>query len=333
MVKILFDKSLLSRRIRLGKAHQSPTLSYSSTEGPKASLCKTESDPSPSSSTACVIIRDEREYILEWIAYHEIIGFDRFIVYDNGSSDGTIDILAPLDRCGRIDYVWWPDRPGVVPQLSAYKDAISKVSTEWVSFLDVDEFLNLKSITCIGDFLRRFPTTVGGVAINWKMFGSSGLRSRQPGLVIERFTRCADLSHGAGPNSEYGFAWQVKSVARVRAIESVSFHVHKLKPQFYYTNPSGQDYLDHSIDFEVAQVNHYAVKSWEEFLAKSKKNRANFSPEKNAKGEYWEPDPEAAGSCYFQAYDLNAMEDVDMLSFSIRVHDRIAQLQHIIDNA
>jgi len=41
----------------------------------------------------CAIVKDERRYLAEWIAYHSVIGFDHFFLYDNGSSDTTLAIL------------------------------------------------------------------------------------------------------------------------------------------------------------------------------------------------------------------------------------------------
>jgi Glycosyltransferase family 92 len=287
---------------------------------------------SPLSCTVCIIVKDEMTYILEWIAYYEIIGFDRIIFYDNNSSDGTTDILLSLANIGRINYVSWPDVPGVVTQYAAYRDALTRISTEWVAFLDIDEFLLLKSHLCMTDFLRSFPPTVGGIAVNWKMFGSSGHRTRTQGLVIERFTKCANLDHGRYANSEYGFGWQIKSIVRLRALESVDYHFHVLKEPFSYVNSVGQAYVERSVCYEGAQVNHYAVKSWEEFLEKTKKSRVNFTPEKNAQDEYWEHDlTEYSGySEYFDVYDINSLDDVSMLRYEEIVSKRVVELKRIL---
>jgi hypothetical protein len=48
------------------------------------------------------IFKDEAPYLLEWIAFHKMIGVALFVLYDNGSTDG-----GP-----------WSDRPG---QISAYR--------------------------------------------------------------------------------------------------------------------------------------------------------------------------------------------------------------------
>jgi hypothetical protein len=279
--------------------------------------------PCTSTCTACVIVKDEVKYILEWVAYHEIIGFDKIIVYDNGSSDGTSNVLLSLEKIGRITYVSWPSSHGTVPQQLAYNDALTRISTEWVAFLDIDEFLLLKSHLCMTDFLRSFSPSVGGIAVNWKMFGSSGHQTRTQALVIERFTKCANLDHGKYANSEYGFGWQVKSIVRPRSLERADIHLHVLKKPFSYVNAIGQAYVEGSVNYDGAQVNHYAVKSWEEYLDKTRKSRSNLTPE----ASYWDG---GRVSEYFDAYDLNATDDVTMLGYTEIVNRRVDQLERLL---
>ena len=39
----------------------------------------------------CAIFKDEAPYLLEWLAFHRMIGVDLFVLYDNGSNDGGAD--------------------------------------------------------------------------------------------------------------------------------------------------------------------------------------------------------------------------------------------------
>jgi len=49
--------------------------------------------------TALTMMRDEAPALLEWIAFQDVIGFDRIVVYTNDCRDGTD---AMLDRLGQI---------------------------------------------------------------------------------------------------------------------------------------------------------------------------------------------------------------------------------------
>jgi hypothetical protein len=41
----------------------------------------------------CALFKDEAPYLLEWLAFHRMIGVDLFVLYDNGSSDGGADLV------------------------------------------------------------------------------------------------------------------------------------------------------------------------------------------------------------------------------------------------
>ena len=42
-------------------------------------------------------MKNEGPYILEWLAYHRIVGFEDFLIYTNDCEDGTTEILEPND--------------------------------------------------------------------------------------------------------------------------------------------------------------------------------------------------------------------------------------------
>ncbi|HSF92434.1 MAG TPA: glycosyltransferase family 2 protein, partial [Paracoccaceae bacterium] len=54
--------------------------------------------------TILATMKNEAPFILEWVAYHQIIGFDKFVIFSNDSTDGTTEILDALDRAGIINH-------------------------------------------------------------------------------------------------------------------------------------------------------------------------------------------------------------------------------------
>ena len=64
-------------------------------------------------ATVCAIMRGEGPYILNWVAWQPLLGFDQILVYDNDSADGTTATFAALARTQLLTHVPWPDRPGV----------------------------------------------------------------------------------------------------------------------------------------------------------------------------------------------------------------------------
>ena len=91
----------------------------------------------------CIFARNEGPHILEWIAYHRVIGVTHFFVYDHGSHDETASVLAPLVQSGTV--ILHDVKHMNVRQVQGFiiNDCLSKykASVEWIAHFDVDEFL------------------------------------------------------------------------------------------------------------------------------------------------------------------------------------------------
>lgn len=91
-------------------------------------------------------MRNEAPFILEWVAYHLEIGFERMIVFLNDCCDGTDEILVVLDAAGIITH-----SPYVVDHSQSVAEQVAqKVRDQnmipdgsWAIWLDADEFLNI----------------------------------------------------------------------------------------------------------------------------------------------------------------------------------------------
>ena len=54
------------------------------------------------------IVKNEARYLLEWIAFHRVVGIHKLFIADNGGDDDTSELLERLDRAGyivRFDFV------------------------------------------------------------------------------------------------------------------------------------------------------------------------------------------------------------------------------------
>lgn len=150
--------------------------------------------PTPIRLGICAIVRDEAAYVEEWVAFHRRQGVSEFRIYDNGSVDGTPEILKQLG----IDPIIWAGRPDdfVAMQQAAYEEAARALAgtVDWLAFIDVDEFVFGRNRP-LAEVLTAFTANVGAIAVQQRLFGSNGLRTWSPGLVVQRFTRCARLDH------------------------------------------------------------------------------------------------------------------------------------------
>lgn len=214
------------------------------------------------------IVKNEEKYLLEWIAYHRVIGVDHFLIYNNESTDGTEEILKSLSKAGIVTYLNWPTHPeraaicGLSPQLCAYWNGWSNLfgQSEWIAFIDADEFIMLNRHEEISEFLDSCAN-FSGIALNWKMFGSSGEQYYHDEPVIKRFT----MSKQSGG---------IKTIAKTEKILCISNHPHSCRfidSHYYYpdkTSATEDSSKWRHIDYSIALLNHYFTKSREEWTEK-----------------------------------------------------------------
>jgi glycosyltransferase involved in cell wall biosynthesis len=244
----------------------------------------------------CLIAKDEERYLLEWMAYNLVLGFDEILVYDNDSVDGSrrlVEQAGEADR--RIRYVPWPGVPGRSPQVTAYNHALGNTDADWIAFIDADEFIVLSEHGTIGEFLAGFDEAAGAVCLHWRLFGSSGHTAYADDLVIRRFTRC-----------DRRYNHHVKSIVRRSCMAQMHIHVGRLSSGTYVDANGApvtpQFKIEPIPSRHPASINHYVLKSAEEYqgkMARGQACRASDSPDRRAKftPEFW------------AAHDRNDVED------------------------
>ncbi len=230
--------------------------------------------PKPHYLTVCAIARDEGPYLLEWIAHHRAVGVDHFVIFDNDSRDDTPALLARLAAAGMVTAVPWPATPFAAgPQIPAYVHAVHRFRdmTEWLAFIDVDEFLVPNAAADLPSLLRRLPD-VTGLAGSWRVFGTSGRRDHEPGLVIDRFRRCAPPDH---PLHRH-----VKSIVRADYVAKPAVHAHLMREGAVVDEtgrpvPLTRGGTRAGTSVALLQVNHYVTKSMAEWEVKRARGKAD----------------------------------------------------------
>jgi hypothetical protein len=281
----------------------------------------------------CAIARNEGPYLLEWVAYQRVLGFGRVLIYENNSTDYSAALLERLQALGVLEYVPWPitmqddDRYG--PQLRSYADSFTHLGDcAWIAFFDLDEFLVLHRHASITEFLADFEDRADCLAVNWQVFGSSGLQTRSAGLVIERFLRRGETQWTANRH--------FKAIVRPTAISTPFFtnsHTPNLTPEarFVYTDgtpvpdePLENHYIDglgFKVTIEAAQLNHYFTKSRAEWCVKRDRGRSDLPPSSDEKFR---------SDHYFVIHDRNEVEDPCALKYVSAVRTEMARLQGLL---
>ncbi len=205
-------------------------------------------------------VRDENDYLDEWVKYHLGIGIEHIVIYDNLSVDPVKNL--------------WGDYVTVIPEprpFTVYTESLPHVDTlrnfacKWIARIDVDEFIVLFKHKNINDLLKQY-VEYGGLGINWRIFGTSGHNEKPPGRVVDNYTwRVADSYRGINGGNSH-----------VKTIIQSEFCVDIIHPHFPYSSRPivNEDFIPFPDAFtdssrNLAVINHYITKSRAEWNAKT----------------------------------------------------------------
>lgn len=233
--------------------------------------------PGRSGVAIALIVKDEARHVAEWADFHVRAGVRRFLVYDNGSTDGTIGILRETLPADVLTVVPWRQifsdaRMGreIHNQVLAYAHAASNFGGDlrWMTFIDADEFLVPKQAGSIPEALAHLGDA-RNVSLPWHMFGRSGHAEPPQGGVLRNYLRRA-----RDPMSD---------VRGVRAFKCIvdPCHLTALRVHSMETDGSGRTCNDRGVVVEESererpafysadhlQLNHYYTRSESELAAK-----------------------------------------------------------------
>lgn len=234
-------------------------------------------------------MKNEAPYILEWVAYHRAIGFDNFLIYTNGCTDGTDQILSRLMQLGVVQHRDNDGWQGNSPQQWALDSALEEPvirDAEWIAHFDVDEFVNVRCGNgTLDDFFAHVPEATN-IAMTWRLFGHNGVRELSDDMVIAQFDHAAP-KYCPKPHTAWGFKTMFRNIG---AYQKISCHrpnkLRKGKAEaVHWVNGSGQQITREvlkngwrnsrkSIGYDLLQLNHYALRSAESYLIKRQRGRA-----------------------------------------------------------
>ena len=219
-----------------------------------------------------LIIKNASQYMDEWINYHKLVGVDHFYIYDNESTDGLKEVLDPYIKTGLVTYIYWP---GQKQQTPAYNDALVhyRKETKWMAFIDDDEFIVPIEKKTIPEVLKKIVMeydkgNVAGVAIAWVTYGTSGHKKQIDGLCIERFKM--------RENAKKDFVY--KTIVRSSRAYAVEPHLPELSDGMIIIDEVGGKVTHHiqGTHRDRIRINHYHMKSVEEFARKKARGDAYF---------------------------------------------------------
>ncbi|WP_282603942.1 glycosyltransferase family 2 protein [Paracoccus sp. PARArs4] len=277
--------------------------------------------------TLVTTAKNEGPYFLEWIAYHRLIGFDDFIIFQNDSDDCTHEILSCLSDLGLVNYKYNRADKGK-HQIQAYRRAVRQpeyLRSDWVMALDMDEFLCLQPpLETLDDWFEKLPEA-DQVYVNWAMFGNSGLTDITPDLVSERFQLATPREESIKNFRPFKTLFRRSCFQRpgihmpvpldassdtVRTINASGLTEQQFEQRNFQSTDPGQ--------LAFAQVNHYVVRDAASFVIKSWKGSAHQANR-------------SVDQTFWQKRNRNQSRDETLSRWSSRVKDEMQVLDDLSD--
>ncbi len=192
----------------------------------KIGLTAPQAQPDRAGLALAVIFKNEARFIEEWARFHLDAGVSMILGYDNGSSDGTAEILKNVAG-SQCKIMPWNQRVNfgkgqteVHNQVLAYVHAASNFggAYRWMAFIDVDEFLVPTQDASIPDALAPLEG-FNNISLPWHMFGRGGQETMPEVGTIAGFT-----DRYARPGSGARGVCNFKCIVDPTKIKTISVH-------------------------------------------------------------------------------------------------------------
>ncbi|TAG30391.1 MAG: glycosyltransferase family 2 protein [Rhodobacterales bacterium] len=233
-------------------------------------------------------IRNEGIHVVEWLAYHRVIGFDPIILCTNDCTDGTDHLIDALQAGGAVQHLPNPLGRDQAPQDEGIRRVMARLHggpVDWLAHLDSDEFLNIAPGAAPVQDMVAQAGAAHAIALPWLNFGDNG-HGAWPGETLPAFTACE-----AEINPDLV---KFKSIFRVSAFHHASEHM-PTDPRIEApraVNAAGEALGPGNLlgppraryrPVDVAMrggavVNHYATRSTDVFLMKNDRGFGTGKP-------------------------------------------------------
>ncbi len=230
-------------------------------------------------------MRNEGPFIVEWVTWYRMLGFSRVLVVTNDCTDRSPELLSALQAKGWVEHLDCDIPPGqkiTATKLKLANAHPSVTGADMVLVCDIDEFLVVHAGEGrLADLVAQVPDFLG-MAINWRVFGSDGRRDFEDVPVHRQFFGALLASR---PISKF-----VKTLYRHPTwfrtmgehgprqlrqgngvgplapwVTASGLPVPQWRPEGKYLRQLSPSQTSH----EVAQINHYMIRSEETFSLKA----------------------------------------------------------------
>jgi hypothetical protein len=225
-------------------------------------------------SIASIAKNEHPDDLREFCCFHRVCGVEHVHIFDNESDTPISSVLKPLIDEGFVSVYPAPGR-GI--QMKIYADAAKMLAsrTKFLALIDIDEYLVIQNpaIDDIKMVLQNFDKpNIGSFQVSWRIFGSNKHKIRPEGTTIENYTTASPIGWAENLHTK-----SVCRPDRCLGVPAGDPHHMRLQPGYVSVNGNHTPMMGaFSPEFTNScglQLNHYVIRSLEDFQNKIKKGR------------------------------------------------------------
>lgn len=221
-------------------------------------------------------VRNEGNYIDEWLDYHINLGFDNILIVDNNINNTDLEKMKEVAKRPQVRII--NKRSSEYKQSVFYRQTYKMyTSNDWILTIDTDEYFTFAdSLMTLNRYIALAEYNgCDNIVMNWMLYGNNGHIHKTNGTVIERFpipTKFTKKVDGYSNHFTKGFA-RGGIQKGYPSLHSFINGNHTCNGDLSEIKPSllAQDIITH----KTAYVRHYATMSEDEFYNKKVKQWAN----------------------------------------------------------
>lgn len=233
---------------------------------------------------------DDSQRIVEWIAYHQLVGFTHFYIYSYHDDPTQFyqQLLPYLNAsCPCVTYYHYPE-PGNAHLAFCHFFRNYSHETKWILWLNIDEFLCLKNTDTLQEFIRPEYQEIDCIYFNICHYGHSDFDSTPDGDILLNYTLRSDelspttrvmiqnsslpyskLYHNSSTNFQYNYAYLNTDLSSMNVLEDDTSEYFINYPKNAESYLNGNNCNQQII--ETAYIAHFGLPSID-FIEKQKEN-------------------------------------------------------------
>jgi len=216
--------------------------------------------------------------VLDWFLWHKYLGFEHFYIMDDGCEPPVAETLEPYAE--DITYFNIDNKN----KLRTHREIIREMykrfrkATNWLAFMDEDEYLMPLAQKSIKDFLRTIEDK-NALYLQWRMFGPEGRTQAYVNdeIIMDEYRTYSYACQGKMIINTCGFDGEILPLSPARAFDQhrlikegvVDCYGQDIDPGYlesFYSQPCGTSAgVDVRPDMPFV-INHYAYRSYDHMI-------------------------------------------------------------------